>query len=143
MIGDLCCLVHSFLQFCYTLLFRKSTLNAAINGIAFSLNFAMLILGFAVLFGVGAVQVIQDESSVFFTDFTGLFVVFVAFVFGVLVAGQTSTFLPEYLRAKQSANRIFALLNNASNIDSSSDDGRKIVSYLLASLIFNCICHTG
>lgn len=57
------------------------------------------------------------------------FRVFSAIVFGAMALGQASAFAPDYTKAKLAANRIFYLLDSQPSIDSSSDDGEKLVSF--------------
>lgn len=88
----------------------------------------MLFLGYIATFGFGAFQVMQDESSVLYVEFKAVFIVFTAVVFGSLFAGQAGAFAPDYGKAKQSANRIFALLNREPVIDGYSEEGDQMVS---------------
>jgi len=48
-----------------------------------------------------------------------------------MAAGQVGAFAPNYAEAKQAANRIFALLDCKPNIDGLSEDGCKLVRYIL------------
>ena len=53
---------------------------------------------------------------------------FIAIIFGSFGAGAASSFAPNYAKAKQSANRIFALLDREPVIDGYSEEGLKPVS---------------
>ena len=111
------------------LLCRQSLLLTPLLGFSYGFTFAVLYLGYAVTFGFGGgFQFLQDTTSILYADIVGLFIVFVAVVFGSLVAGQTSIFIPNFNRAKLSARRIFFLIDKQSQIDASSDTGDKLVS---------------
>ena len=73
------------------------------------------------------------------TGFGDLFIVFVAVIFGALVAGQASTFVPDYVRAKLSAKRIFSLLDRKSEIDGYSEEGEKLVSIHVSRIYLGSI----
>lgn len=105
-------------------------MNAPIFGLTYGFTFAVLSIGFGVTFGFGAFQALQDTSSILYEDFGFLIIVFLAVVFGALVAGQASVFVPDYVRAKLSAKRIFSLLDKESEIDGYSEEGEKLVSIL-------------
>ena len=51
-----------------------------------------------------------------------------ALVFGSLALGQASGFATSYSVAKQAGMKVFSLLDRKSNIDSYSEDGKKLVS---------------
>ena len=59
----------------------------------------------------------QDPSSVLHVDFKDVFIVFTAVIFGALGARKAGAFPPDYAKAKQSANRMFALLDREAEID--------------------------
>lgn len=110
-------------------MFRCSLLLTPLHGFSYGFTFAVLYLGYAVTFGFGgAFQFVQDSTSILYTDPVNLFVVFIAMVFGALVAGQASIFLPQYNRAKLSAKRIFSLIDKQSQVDATSQDGKVSVS---------------
>ena len=50
-----------------------------------------------------------------------------ATTFGALIAGQISSFAPDYIAAKVSAARIFKLLDRVPAIDSYSSEGEELV----------------
>ena len=74
----------------------------------------------------------QDSSSILFIDFKDVFIVFTAVVFGSLFAGQAGAFAPDYAKAKQSADRIFSILNREPEIDGYSEEGYKPVRAILS-----------
>ena len=63
----------------------------------------------------------------FHEDFTDIFRVLFALLFGAMAVGQASAFAPDYTKAKLSANRIFAMLDREPVIDNYSEDGQKLV----------------
>lgn len=54
--------------------------------------------------------------------------VFSAVVFGAMALGQTSSFAPDYAKAKVSAAHLFLLFERVPSIDSYSEEGDKPVS---------------
>ena len=54
-----------------------------------------------------------------------------AVIGGAIAAGQASAFAPDYKKARMGADKIFALLDRESEIDSSSQEGEKPVRYSL------------
>ena len=79
-------------------------------------------------FGFGAYQVTRQPGHIAHEGFSDVFTVFLAIIFGSIGAGQASSFAPNYAKAKQSANRIFALLDREPVIDGYSEEGLKPVS---------------
>lgn len=49
-------------------------------------------------------------------------------VFGAMIAGQIASMAPDYLSAKVSAARCFAILDRVPVIDAYSTEGKKLVS---------------
>lgn len=66
-----------------------------------------------------------------------LYRVFSVIVFSAMNIGQTSSFAPDYAKAKMSAQRIFMLLVDKPTIDIYSEDGEKPVS--TRNLKIDCI----
>ena len=85
----------------------------------------------AATFGFGAYQVMQEPGHIAHDDFTDIFVALMAIVFGTFDIGQSTSFAPNYAKAKLSANRIYALLDREPDIDGYSEDGLKPVSKYL------------
>ena len=56
--------------------------------------------------------------------------VFSAIVFGALSLGETSSFVPDYTKAKQSAARLFAILERTSQINTDNEGGEKTVNVI-------------
>ena len=69
-------------------------------------------------------------GDIAYSTFSSVFVVFTAVIFGALGAGQASSFAPDYAKAKESANRIFALLDREPVVDGYSKDGLQPVSII-------------
>lgn len=63
---------------------------------------------------------------IFVSDF--FYRVFSAVVFGAMALGQTSSFAPDYAKAKISAAHLFVLFDRVPSIDSYCEDGEKPVS---------------
>lgn len=53
---------------------------------------------------------------------------FSAVVFGAMALGQSSSFAPDYAKAKTSAAHLFVLFERVPSIDSYSEEGEKPVS---------------
>ena len=58
---------------------------------------------------------------------------FTGVLFGAMAAGQASSFAPDYGKAKIAAARLFALFDRVPPIDSSSESGDKLVSFLYST----------
>ena len=103
-------------------------------------------MGFILTFGFGAYQVTRPPGHIAHESFSDLLTVLMAVIFGAVGAGQASSFAPNYTKAKQSANRIFALLDREPVVDGYSEDGLKPVSILcfLSSFYYNfCVSFIG
>ncbi len=87
----------------------------------------MLYLMYAVVFRFGAFQIVSDDPIIH-EEFNDVFRTFIALVFGAFSIGQASAFAPNYVKAKLSSNRIFALLDREPVIDNYDESGQKLVS---------------
>ena len=97
-------------------------------GATYGFSQSVFFFGYVLTFGFGAYQVTRDTDSIAYANFSDVFVVFSAVIFGALGAGEASSFAPNYTKAKVSANKIFALLDREPAIDGYSEDGAKPVS---------------
>ncbi|XP_075128118.1 ATP-dependent translocase ABCB1-like [Leptodactylus fuscus] len=100
--------------------YRNSIKNAHVQGFSYGLSQAIMFFAYAGSFQFGAFLVSEGYMT-----FDNVFLVFAAIVFGALALGQTSSFAPDYAKAKISAAHIFSLLERKPLIDSYSDVGLK------------------
>ncbi|XP_051872371.1 ATP-binding cassette, sub-family B (MDR/TAP), member 4 [Pristis pectinata] len=101
-----------------TIPYRNAKKKSCIYGITFSLSQAIVFFAYAACFRFGAWLVTHN-----YMDFREVFLVFSAIVFGAMALGQTSSFAPDYAKAKLSAARIIMLIEQTPSIDSFSDTG--------------------
>ncbi len=106
---------------------RKALLNCVVYGVTYAFSQCVIFFMYAIVFRFGAFLITLPEDNVARTEFSDLFVVFFALVFGAAGAGQAGAFAPNYAKAKLSASRIFFLLDREPLIDSYSEDGAKLV----------------
>ena len=92
-------------------------------GITYAFAQGAVFIGYTITFRFGAYQSVQGFNSTFYVGLDNIYIVFMALIFGSLALGQSGDFAPNYTRAKNSAKRVFALLDRPSAIDSNSKEG--------------------
>ncbi|XP_041039616.1 ATP-dependent translocase ABCB1-like [Carcharodon carcharias] len=98
--------------------YRNAKKKSQVYGSAFALSQAIQYFSYAVSFRFGAYLI-----SIKAMDVESVFLVFNAIVYGALEIGQSSTFAPDYAKAKVAVMNLFALFERVPPIDSYSTEG--------------------
>ncbi|XP_020369439.2 ATP-dependent translocase ABCB1-like [Rhincodon typus] len=103
---------------------RNAKKKSQVYGFAFALSQAIQYFSYAASFRFGAFLI-----SINAMDVEGVFLVFNAIVYGAVAIGQSSSFAPDYAKAKVAAMNLFALFERVPAIDSDSTDGQKLENF--------------
>ncbi|XP_069769956.1 ATP-dependent translocase ABCB1-like isoform X2 [Narcine bancroftii] len=101
--------------------YRNAIKKSQVYGWAFALSQAIQYFSYAASFRFGAYLISRNEM-----DVESVFLVFNAIVYGAVAIGQSSSFSPDYAKAKVAANNLFALFERVPSIDNYSTEGQTL-----------------
>lgn len=101
--------------------YKDSLKKAPIYGITYGISQSINYFVNAAVFRFGAWLIAHC-----LTQFENVFIVFSAIMFSAMSVGQSTSFAPDYGKAKVSAQRIFQLLDRKPQIDSYNEGGEQI-----------------
>ncbi|GCB71343.1 hypothetical protein scyTo_0001535 [Scyliorhinus torazame] len=104
--------------------YRTSVSKAPFYGFSYGLAQSISFFVNAAIFRFGAWLIVNC-----FMVFEDVFLVFAVIVFAAMNIGQTSSFVPDYTKAKNSAQKIMQLLQRKPLIDSYSEEGEKLSNF--------------
>uniref|UniRef100_A0A673H3J2 Multidrug resistance protein 1-like n=1 Tax=Sinocyclocheilus rhinocerous TaxID=307959 RepID=A0A673H3J2_9TELE len=104
--------------------YQSSLCKAPIYGITFALAQAIPYLVNAAIFRFGAWLIARC-----YTEYENVFLVFSVIVFAAMNIGQSSSFAPDFAKAKAAAGRILLLLEKKPNIDIYDESGHRPTNF--------------
>uniref|UniRef100_A0A672M1H4 ATP-binding cassette sub-family B member 5 n=1 Tax=Sinocyclocheilus grahami TaxID=75366 RepID=A0A672M1H4_SINGR len=104
--------------------YQSSLCKAPIYGITFALAQAIPYLVNAAIFRFGAWLIARC-----YTEYENVFLVFSVIVFAAMNIGQSSSFAPDFAKAKVAAGRILLLLEKKPNIDIYDESGQRPTNF--------------
>lgn len=107
---------------------RFSYLMGLGYGFTYAFSQGVIFVGYAITFRFGAYQSVQPFNGPRYVGLDGIYIVFMALIFGSLALGQSHDFAPSYAKAMNAARRVFPLLDRRSTVDSTSEEGLMLVS---------------
>ena len=99
----------------------------------YGISQGVLLLGYILTFRFGIYQVTLPEDHLLYSSFADIFRIFTALIFVCINIGMSTSLAPDYAKAKESARRIFFLLDGKPKPDVYSEDGVKLVSFQVKS----------
>ncbi len=121
------CVYYSHYIYIYNppLLCRVSVCLSVLFGLAYSLSQCLVFFAYIVTFRFGAYIVTLSTDDILYTEYSNIFRVFAAIVFGSIAIGATGSFAPDYDKAKKTAKITYAVIDRTPSIDNYSEEGLK------------------
>ncbi|XP_012936337.1 ATP-dependent translocase ABCB1 isoform X2 [Aplysia californica] len=114
--------------------YKAALKRAHLVGLTYAFSQSIIYFAYAAAFVFGAYLIEENEM-----EYSEVFLVFGAIVFGAMGLGNASAFAPDVGKAQTAAKRILHLIDSQPSIDYSSPDGNKLPNNFNAEVTFQSV----